>query len=306
MPKVFNLRDLASTTEISIDYLDENIAIITDAKLFSETHISARLQTGTLTLCTCGKAQFQLNGKPYELHANQILLCPSHTTLSDFLFSADFEFKALLFTDYMLQSLLHERMGLWHKILYQHHLYIIDLPTEGESIYPHFFELLYVYIHGGNDLPFRADIIQSLLSAAFLSLCGVLKQYLPEEEIAAPAAPMENSYSSAQNLFQRFLAILTHTELKHQPIQYYADLLFVSPKYLSTVCKQTSGKTASQWIIEFTLEDIRYQLLSTNHTLKEIANHLGFPNSSFFGKFVKQHFGVSPRALREKVSKINP
>ncbi|MBR0273269.1 MAG: helix-turn-helix domain-containing protein [Bacteroidaceae bacterium] len=47
-------------------------------------------------------------------------------------------------------------------------------------------------------------------------------------------------------------------------------------------------------------EDIRYQLLSTDHTFKEITSILGFPNISFFGKYVKQHFGISPTALREQ------
>ena len=75
--------------------------------------------------------------------------------------------------------------------------------------------------------------------------------------------------------------------------------LYVSPKYLSAICKAESGKTANQWITEYTLEDIRYQLLFTNHSIKEITHQLGFPNTSFFGKYVRQHFGTSPKALRD-------
>lgn len=66
------------------------------------------------------------------------------------------------------------------------------------------------------------------------------------------------------------------------------------------VCKQHSGKTALQWIEEYTLADIDYYLRSTDRSIKEVANILGFPNASFFGKFVKEHFGISPMSYRER------
>ena len=48
------------------------------------------------------------------------------------------------------------------------------------------------------------------------------------------------------------------------------------------------------------LEDIRDYLKSTDHSIKEICNILGFPNTSFFGKYVKAHFGLTPVQFRQK------
>ena len=78
----------------------------------------------------------------------------------------------------------------------------------------------------------------------------------------------------------------------------YARELYVTPKYLSLVCKQHSGKTALQWIEEYTLADVDYYLRSTDRSIKEVVNLLGFPNASFFGKYVKEHLGVSPMVYR--------
>jgi AraC-like DNA-binding protein len=74
--------------------------------------------------------------------------------------------------------------------------------------------------------------------------------------------------------------------------------LCISPKYLTAVCKKNSGKTANEWITEQVLEDIRYYLKQTDLSIKQICDQLGFPNPSFFGKYVKDHFGMTPLKFR--------
>ena len=81
-------------------------------------------------------------------------------------------------------------------------------------------------------------------------------------------------------------------------MEWYADELCVSAKYLSTVCKKKSGKGANDWIREHVLEDIRYNLKHTDLSIKQICDKLGFPNPSFFGKYVKEHFGMPPAQFR--------
>jgi AraC-like DNA-binding protein len=82
--------------------------------------------------------------------------------------------------------------------------------------------------------------------------------------------------------------------------QSFADELCITPKYLSAVCKRNSGKTANAWITEHLMEDIRYYLRQTDLSIKEVCSVLGFPNASFFGKYVKEHFGVTPTQLRQQ------
>ena len=87
--------------------------------------------------------------------------------------------------------------------------------------------------------------------------------------------------------------------MKHRTVESYANELCISPKYLSVICKKHSGKTANEWIREHVLEDIRYYLKQTDLTITQIADLLGFPNSSFFGKYVKEHFGMTPMQVRK-------
>lgn len=96
------------------------------------------------------------------------------------------------------------------------------------------------------------------------------------------------------------MEMLQNSEVKHKTVEYYSKELCVSPKYLSAICRQQSGKTAKEWIREYVMEDIRFYLKQTDYSMKEICNKLGFPNSSFFGKFVKQYFGMTPVMFRKE------
>ena len=78
----------------------------------------------------------------------------------------------------------------------------------------------------------------------------------------------------------------------------YASELCVSAKYLSTICKRQSGKTAGEWITEHVMEDVRYYLKQTDMSIKQVSATLGFANSSFFGRYVRHHSGLTPMQLR--------
>jgi AraC-like DNA-binding protein len=47
------------------------------------------------------------------------------------------------------------------------------------------------------------------------------------------------------------------------------------------------------------LEEIRFYLKQTDLSIKQVSNRLNFPNPSFFGKYVKEHLGVTPKKLRD-------
>ena len=139
---------------------------------------------------------------------------------------------------------------------------------------------------------YKTEMIQSLLRSGFLGLCGRL-------EAEANVVPTVVGQSSSASLFQRFLSQLGTAKAKHRSVESYASELCVTPKYLSAVCKKHSGKTANEWITEHVMEDIRFHLCHTDYSIKQICALLGFPNPSFFGKYVREHFGMTPLQLRK-------
>ena len=52
------------------------------------------------------------------------------------------------------------------------------------------------------------------------------------------------------------------------------------------------------------LEEIRYYLQQTDLNVKQICDRLGFSNTSFFGKYVKDHFGMPPIQFRNAFTRM--
>lgn len=77
-------------------------------------------------------------------------------------------------------------------------------------------------------------------------------------------------------------------------VSFMADQLYLSPKYLSDLLKQETGKTAIELIHIFLISEAKNQLKSANQTIAEIAYSLGFENPPYFSRLFKKEAGMSP------------
>lgn len=115
-------------------------------------------------------------------------------------------------------------------------------------------------------------------------------------------------------IFKQFIEALTADNGKHRTLTYYADLFCYSPKYLSRIVKQISGKNALTLIHENAIEHIIPELRHSNKSIKEISVDFEFPNVSFFCTIRKKilrndTYRISQQQSREKIAKqiyINP
>lgn len=287
--KIVNAEQIAA--DYSVGYSDDDIILVTNAKLLAEPN-PVRLQMNALVLCTQGRAQMSLNGKATILTTGQILVCPPNTSLTDFMLSPDFEFKAIFVSGRMLQSFLRERMRIWTENFYVQKKHIVTIDEEDTSLLSSFYDLLFMFLYSKKERRVKGEVLQSFLKGAFLCLCEHLEDMNTNGD-------SQEKHQPTNILFQQFLGLLGSTPVKHRPVEWYASELCITPKYLSAVCKSCSGKTANEWIREHVLEDIRYNLKSTDLSIKQVSTKLGFPNTSFFGKYVKEHFGMTPIQFRQ-------
>ena len=292
--KEISLQTLTANEDIQVGYSDSDIVIVDSIQKFAEVS-AAHISMNAIAICSQGKVQGMLNGQVIELHKNQVAIIPQNVIVSDLMISPDFDLKAMFFTNHILQSFLREKMNVWNAVAYVRRLHVVSMEDEDLHFYTNFYEMLRMCFDKHVDYPFRTDVIQSLLRAAILGLCGALKQRVLNDD-ALIASQTNNSH------FQQFLDLLNSVDVKHRTVEWYAKELCISPKYLSALCKKHSGKTANEWITEHVLEDIRYYLKQTDYSIKQICDMLGFPNPSFFGKYVKDHFGQTPAYFRQHSS----
>ena len=286
---------LADNEDVQIGYSDNDIVVVDSIQQFTETR-TAHVSMNTIVICTSGRVQAQMNGIQMELHKNPVAVIPQNVTVTDVMISPDFNLKAMFLTNRILQTFLREKMNIWNDMMYIHRNHLVTMDEDEILFYTHFYDMLTLAIAKGKDNPLHTDVIQSLLRSAILALCGAMQQKLlpADSELSTFNAQL----STGKSHFQRFLDLLHSSEIKRHTVDAYASELCISPKYLTAVCKKNSGKTANEWITEQVLEDIRYYLKQTDLSIKQICDRLGFPNPSFFGKYVKDHFGMTPMEFR--------
>lgn len=150
-----------------------------------------------------------------------------------------------------------------------------------------FYELIKHYLQKTG--PETEDIVRSLLMAFLLSIMGLMREH-QVKEIDADRAESR----SRRQLFERFMETLNHYHQQERQVQFYADKLCITPKYLSMVVKGYSGKSPSDWICEYVIAEAKSLLHYSRLSAQEVSFHLNFPSQSAFGKFFKQKTGMSP------------
>ncbi len=82
-------------------------------------------------------------------------------------------------------------------------------------------------------------------------------------------------------------------------VQYFAERLHLSPKYVSTMLKTLTGLTAQQFIHEKLIELAKEKLSITTLSVSEIAYHLGFEHTQSFNKLFKSKTSLTPLTFRK-------
>jgi AraC-like DNA-binding protein len=102
-------------------------------------------------------------------------------------------------------------------------------------------------------------------------------------------------------LYERFMHLVQEHCMKEREVQFYANQLHITAKYLNAVSKQNSGITASDWIQRYTKERIVLLLQNESLNIAEIADEMEFSSRSFFTRYVKKVIGVTPSDYRNRL-----
>lgn len=134
---------------------------------------------------------------------------------------------------------------------------------------------------------YRDKMISSILQALIYYITGLLINSDKREK-----------KERKEELLSKFIQLIIKHYKENRTLDFYAEKLFISTKYMSDIIKKTSGLTAHDWIDRYTILEAKILLRSTNKTIQEISNELNFPNHSFFSKYFKHHMGMTPKAYR--------
>lgn len=278
--------------QTTFDYKDEEI------QLFTAFEEIARLDTSTIDsymilACDAGRIEVEVNGSKRSLGTYEALILPPRTRMNNYMVSAGVRLDLAMIKTDTVKRLLANHIEEWERSIYINKTNHIITTEESRQQFLHYAELLSFKIQQ-TALRYNREVLQSIIRCILFDYLELMMQNVPAESELT-------TEGQHKILFKRFLELLTTRHVKHQLVDTYAQELCVSPNYLTKVCKEVTGKTALTWIREYTEADIRYYLQNSDMSIKEICDDLGFPNLSFFGKYCRRAFGMSPSDFRKKM-----
>ncbi|MGN0214676.1 MAG: helix-turn-helix domain-containing protein [Muribaculaceae bacterium] len=132
--------------------------------------------------------------------------------------------------------------------------------------------------------------INTLRSA--ITAIHMVYKMLPKQQTAS------RTFSSTVTV--KFLLSLQRNYMHRYKVSWYAAEANMSTGHFSKTIHDTMGKSPSQLIMLFTIQNAKLLLGNTSQSIKEISAQLGFPEQFTFRKYFKNYTGVSPKEYRRQ------
>lgn len=255
-----------------------------DMRLF---YHPARLRATTVLVCTQGKIDCSINLKNYTVSENHLLVNFSGDVIQIHKTENVKGYAIILSEEYL------QEIQLDFRIRAQSYMSLrgngpIEIPYEELTALKPYYCLFKKNMEEGN-----SDVIRGLTQALSYTIISLLNRFQnntnPEEE---------PEISRSQQLFDKFMRLVNMYHTQERGVQFYADKMNLTPKYLSSMIKVYSSKGPLDWINEFVMMESKMMLRYTEMSVQEIAYRLNFSTQSAFGKYFKQQMGISPKKYR--------
>lgn len=241
-------------------------------------------------VCLAGSGKFTLKGQNYTIKKNDFVIWLPPNDVSDLVFSPDFKAEILLVSDELINRNTPDLAWSISADLYAREHFLLHL-TEAETERCVFnFKMLHEFYKNRNHR-FYAEALDLQIQFFRLEMWDIFSAGIERRKNTV----------HGDSIFERFMHFLQEHSLTEREVKFYSDRLFITPKYLSEICKKNSGKNASEWIREFSQQRLTVLLRNRNFSLADISDAMNFSSQSFFSRYVKKVLGVSPSDFRSRL-----
>ncbi len=242
-------------------------------------------------LCTGSEGSFVFNGHCYHIVKNDLVVMPyphrarnlaAHHDMTVEWFAADYKF---------LQNLLpSNNYSIGGSISLNHNPVIPLSETHAARILDDFHRLRDRMHDSG--LLFYREMMGSL--------CLTMMYDIFESHSQRDTTSEQSDRTSyiVKSLMQ---LLSTGVSVTERSVNYYAQSLNVSPKYLSATIKRLTGHTVTSYIDRATVPILKSLLEDERLSLTQISDRMNFASLSYFSRYCTKHLGMSPSDYRRSL-----
>lgn len=240
-------------------------------------------------LCLGGNCRLVFNGKNYDLTKGRLFITPLCNLITQIKPSDDFKIEAIFIKNRFI-NLSIPRSGystIGRITLYKNP--IMQLTEEQQQIFKKDIETIKERIENSGH-NFHEEIVANAVQMMILDFYDFHSSLYNRQF---------DFGGLGSNIFNRFIELLENKEFRFsREVAYFADKLFITPKYLSEVTKDISGNSANYWINTYTIRDITHFLKDRSISLDKIVEIFNFSSKAYFSRYVHRHLGLTPNEYR--------
>lgn len=268
------------------------ILIVRDEPRFFNTNEDFVFPHIIMTLCLSGSARAMYDMRVIEHHKNDLaLIMPGHI-MHPIDCTDDFSYIVFFISPKMFDDLRFHTFS--HDFEKFHYAPVCSLTDEqAEHLLSIVDQLAFIANLTDEEMPHRYHTLLAQLAVGY----EFLSYYRREQD---------RQWTSKRHaeIFSQFCDLVVNKYRESREVKYYADLLNLTPKYLSRViCTATDGLTPVKWIEQYVTAQAK-RLIETHatQTLQETAFMLGFSEPTSFYRYFKRVTGMTAKEYRDRAS----
>lgn len=250
---------------------------------------SVRMNFIVMALCIHGEAHYSVDTRQQSVKAGDLLFVSEGHVVEAYEVSSDFESHCILVSTEFYHSFVMNVKNVSSLLLFSMDNPVVSLTPHEIQVYSNYYKVIREKMADAEH-HYRVNLVKALLLAMFYDMSNVIWRI---------GLNKNRTRKRADELFAQFIGLLEENFRTERRVSWYAEQMNITPKYLSEMVKQVSMRTPNEWIDSYVVLEMRVMLKNTNMSIKEIAKAINFPNQSFFGKYFKEHMGMSPSEFRK-------
>lgn len=242
-------------------------------------------------LCTAGEGSFVFNERCYHIVKNDLVVVPMPDRVKNLAAHPDMQVEWFAADNKFLQNLLPSNNYSIGGSISLNQNPVIPLTDEQASIMLSDFHRLRDRL-GDRHLLFYRELMGSLCLTMMYDI------FEPHAQRDTTAPHSDRTAYIVKQLMDMLSTGISRTE---REVNYYAERLNVSPKYLSATVKRVTGHSVSSYINRHTVPIIKKYLDDERLSLTQIAERMNFASLSYFSRYCTKHLGQSPSEYRRSL-----
>lgn len=275
--------DLKNRDALEIYILSEEFKFYQNIRYLPLPACPSDIQSALIVYCLRGRAKITVHGDVHWIQPKELIVLLPGQFVSFSEPDEDFLTISVMASSSLFSDVLSGLPRFSpHFFFYMRTHYCYPLVESDISRLSGFLELIKEKVKS-QDI-YRRELIIFLLKYFYLELFNAYQK---------GSALTERKDTRKEELANQFFELIVKHFRENKEVAFYADKLCITSKYLTMVVKETSGKSARDWIVEYVILETKALLQNTNLSIQEIAAKMNFANQSSLGRFFRKHTGMS-------------